>query len=45
MEIDENFLTTLEFGMPPTGGVDRLVMFLLEQNIREVLAFPFVKPE
>ena len=32
-------------GMPPTGGVDRLVMFLLEQNIREVLAFPFVKPE
>ncbi|QRV01516.1 bifunctional lysylphosphatidylglycerol synthetase/lysine--tRNA ligase LysX [Arcanobacterium phocisimile] len=49
MEIDEPFLTALEFGMPPTGGlglgVDRMVMFLTGTTIREVLAFPFVKPE
>jgi lysyl-tRNA synthetase, class II len=48
--IDENFCTSLEFGLPPTGGwgmgIDRLVMFLTDNyTIREVLAFPFMKED
>ena len=48
--IDENFCTSLEFGLPPTGGwgmgVDRMCMFLTDNyTIREVLAFPFMKEE
>ena len=48
-DVDEDFLRALEYGMPPAGGqgmgVERVIMMLTGQNIRDTMLFPLVKPD
>jgi lysyl-tRNA synthetase, class II len=49
MQLDEDFLRAMEYGMPPLAGmgmgIDRLLMVLTGLGIRETILFPLVRPE
>jgi lysyl-tRNA synthetase class 2 len=49
MQLDEDFLRALEYGMPPTGGmgagIDRIMIMLTGETVRETILFPMVRPE
>jgi lysyl-tRNA synthetase, class II len=49
MQLDEDFLRALEYGMPPSGGMgmgtDRLMIMFTGATIRETLLFPLVRPD
>jgi lysyl-tRNA synthetase, class II len=49
MQLDEDFLRALEYGMPPSGGMgmgtDRLLIMLTGAGIRETILFPTVRPD
>ena len=48
MQLDEDFLRALEYGMPPSGGmgmgVDRMLQVFTGRGIRDTILFPFVRP-
>jgi lysyl-tRNA synthetase, class II len=49
MQLDEDFLRAMEYGLPPSGGlgmgIDRLLMTLTGLGIRETILYPLVRPE